>query len=199
MSQNCLKKENIISCSCGKNANTSGTSNVEHCFTKPGSKYSSRCLCLKNEVACNDNCGCRCCRNPFGQHKDISSKSAKGRPRKRARHDMSTTRNTGAKFMQEKDENGKVFWSRLERYVFESLLAEMRIRRIEINENNLLIYFNHLVKVVCSAASILPVILTKSLLQIKERLEEHNESSRVWLSAYWKRQFERNTKKNDDR
>lgn len=118
-------------------------------------------------------------------------------PRKRARHDMSTKRNSGEHFMRLNNESVKSSWARLEKYIFASLLQEMRARGIDTTENNLLIYFNKLVTIVLAASSV-PVLISKSLLQLKERMEEHDRSLKVWLSAFWKRQFERNTESDNE-
>lgn len=70
----------------------------------------------------------------------------------------------------------------------------MRMQNIVLNDASLMAYFNRLVKVVCLAAVILQVVLKKTFAQVKEIMESHDRSLKVWLLAYWKRKFDRNIK-----
>ncbi|KAL9987456.1 hypothetical protein ACROYT_G001769 [Oculina patagonica] len=107
---------NTYSCRCGQGRDRKDLSK-NRCQI-PSGKYSCRCECFNNKVACSSSCQCKNCSNIYGQRPEKKAGDLK-QARKRARHDAQLNKQTSLFFMTQRGERVREGgWTNMEHCVF---------------------------------------------------------------------------------
>ena len=178
----------IVRCRCGRGHKESTTGK---CVTHETSRYITRCLCYRMQLACTPNCECRNCENPHGERPPKvwpakrQNQPKRHRVRQVHRHQGLSKDLTADNFQTGPGLDVSLYkWSTAELFLFESLITEIRDEENDLTTELVAQKFNDVAQLTSSVPGMETLVGLKTPAQVQERLKERESDVQSYLQMY---------------